>query len=197
MNTSQSIFLMNDQHRATDSEWYCLEARTSGSKSDVVAYSCILELRDRIKALEATQHAHVDLSHLSDAERERMLRSIANPGRFEDLEAAQPEHLIDPEREKAAQEFRQAAGFTPRRSESEGWHYIKDLYGKPADSSPQPNHPEIPGGSLKERIKSRMIQGVGSPWEVSAASVLVEVADWLNTKKQFDVAIELRVEAER
>jgi hypothetical protein len=56
MNTSQSI--MNDPRRATDSEWYCLEARTSGSKSDVVAYSCILELRDRIKALEAATSAH-------------------------------------------------------------------------------------------------------------------------------------------
>ena len=98
MNTSQSIFPMNDQHRATDSEWYCLEARTCGDKADVVAYSCILELRDRIKALEATHHAHVDLSHLSDAERERMLKSIADPGRFEALEAAaQPNHPAKPD----------------------------------------------------------------------------------------------------
>ena len=96
MNTSQSISPMNDPHRATDSEWYCLEARTCGNKSDVVAYSCILELRDRIKALEATHHAHVDLSHLSDAERERMLKSIANPGRFEALEAATEAQLNHP-----------------------------------------------------------------------------------------------------
>jgi len=44
---------MADQHRATDSEWYCLEARTCGDKSDAPAYSCLLELRDRIEALEA------------------------------------------------------------------------------------------------------------------------------------------------
>ena len=44
---------MAEQHRATDSEWYCLEARTCGSKSDGVAYSTILELLCRIEALEA------------------------------------------------------------------------------------------------------------------------------------------------
>jgi len=99
MNTSQSI--MNDPRRATDSEWYCLEARTSGSKSDVVAYSCILELRDRIKALEATQHGHVDLLHLSDAEREQIRKQLASPGRFEVLEAAaqppKPNHPAKPD----------------------------------------------------------------------------------------------------
>ena len=39
----------------------------------------------------AEQHrATIDLSHLSDAEREKMARWIANPGRFEVLEVAQP-----------------------------------------------------------------------------------------------------------
>jgi len=82
MNTSQSI--MNDQHRATASEWACI-------RPSVAPYSCILELLHRVKALEATQHAHVDLSrsHLSDAEREKIHKSIASPGRFEVLAVAQ------------------------------------------------------------------------------------------------------------
>ena len=81
---------MSDQHRATDSEWHCLKARTCGNKSDAVAYSTIHELLCRIEALENAQHAHVDLSHLSDAEREKILKLLANPGRFEVLEVAQP-----------------------------------------------------------------------------------------------------------
>ena len=46
---------MTDQHRATDSEWYCLKARTCGDKADQVAYSTIHELLHRIEALEAAR----------------------------------------------------------------------------------------------------------------------------------------------
>ena len=40
---------MADQHRATAGEWASVKARAD----DMVTYSCILELRDRIEALEA------------------------------------------------------------------------------------------------------------------------------------------------
>ena len=92
MKPSQSI--MNDQHRATPEQWQAIEAN-----GHLPTRSTILELLHRVQALEATQHAHVDLSHLSDAERERMLKSIANPGRFEALEAittAKPNHPAKP-----------------------------------------------------------------------------------------------------
>ena len=39
---------MAEQHRATDSEWDCIKVRSSS----VAVYSCLLELRDRIEALE-------------------------------------------------------------------------------------------------------------------------------------------------
>ena len=104
---------MNDQHRATDSEWHCIKVRGCGSKADVVAYSTIHELLCRIEALEATQRAvahpstnrihlglgdtpqngSIDLSHLSEAEREKILKLLTNPGRFEVLEVAQPAKL--------------------------------------------------------------------------------------------------------
>ena len=73
---------MAEQHRATAGQWASVKA----SAHDVVTYSTILELRDRIKALEAPQSGSIDLSHLSDAE----LKLLANPGRFEVLEVAQP-----------------------------------------------------------------------------------------------------------
>lgn len=84
---------MAEQHRATAGEWASVRVLAD----DNLTYSCILELRDRIKALEAAQHAHVDLSHLSDAEREKILKQLANPGRFEVLEVAQPAKPNHPE----------------------------------------------------------------------------------------------------
>ena len=84
---------MAEQHRATASEWASVKA----CADDVVTYSCILELLHRIEALEAPQSGSIDLSHLSDAEREKMARWIANPGTFEVLEVAQPAKSNHPE----------------------------------------------------------------------------------------------------
>ena len=88
---------MKDQHRATPEQWQAIKAN-----GHLPTRSTILELLHRIEALEACQHAHVDLSqsHLSDAEREKLLKSIANPGRFELLEAdsqPQPNHPAKPD----------------------------------------------------------------------------------------------------
>jgi hypothetical protein len=46
---------MPDQHRATDEQWALVEGTL-----DYSACSCLLELRDRIQLLEATQHAHIE-----------------------------------------------------------------------------------------------------------------------------------------
>jgi hypothetical protein len=150
---------MKDQHRATNSEWYCLEARTCGDKSDVVAYSCILELRDRIKALEAPQ----------------------------------PEHLIDPERERMAQEFMQAAGFAPRPSEGE-----LRAAAQPAKS----NDSAEPDSSLVERVAEAMQPGTfdWSAYEGEARAAIRAVAAWLREQRPWGVgfwASLLEQEAER
>ena len=113
---------MADQHRATDLQWVCIRARAS----DNVAYSTILELRDRIEALEAAASTEV--------------RPTVN------------------------------ARITRDRDETGDYLIIHDA---------SPNHPAKPDSSLKGRIKSRMIDGIGSTWEETSASVLVEVAAWL------------------
>jgi len=71
----------------------------------------------------------------------------------------------------------------------------------------QPNHPAKPDSSLKGRIKSRMIDGIGSgnpmlmgTWEETSASVLVEVAAWLRETSHYyaaDLVFLLEQEAER
>ena len=86
--------MAEQQHRATAGEWASVKARSPGG----VAYSTILELRDRIEALEAPQSGSIDLSHLSDAEREKILKLLANPGTFEVLEVAQPAKSDHPEK---------------------------------------------------------------------------------------------------
>jgi hypothetical protein len=48
--------------------------------------SLIFKVTNRIEALESTQHAHVDTSHLSDAEREQVAQELAKPAACQPLE---------------------------------------------------------------------------------------------------------------
>jgi hypothetical protein len=50
----------------------------------------IEELRTRVEALEATQHAHVDTSHLSKEERDQILQELAKPARVFAVEEVAP-----------------------------------------------------------------------------------------------------------
>ena len=65
---------MAEQHRATDLQWVCIRARAS----DNVAYSTILELRDRIEALEAAKPNHPAKPDGSLVD--RVAISLAQPG---------------------------------------------------------------------------------------------------------------------
>ena len=60
------------------------------------------------------QHrATIDLSHLSDAEREKILKLLANPGRFEVLEITQPAKPNHPEIPDSSLVERVAAAIHP------------------------------------------------------------------------------------
>jgi hypothetical protein len=72
---------MTDQHRANPADWLLHAASLDDADS-----SCILELRARIEALEATQHAHADVSRLSDAEREQVTQELAKPAAWRPLD---------------------------------------------------------------------------------------------------------------
>jgi hypothetical protein len=99
---------MTDQHRATPEDWEYIRLR---AEDGVGLLNCLLELRARVEALEAdqleqaeshgfctdaivrrvealeaTQHAHADLSHLSDAEWDRMAQELAKPAALRPLE---------------------------------------------------------------------------------------------------------------
>ena len=72
---------MSEKYRATDKDWE--EQEYWFTEGDTAA-RCLLELRSRVELLEATQHAHLDGSQLSEAEREAQ----KEPGR---VVAGQPE----------------------------------------------------------------------------------------------------------
>jgi head-tail adaptor len=103
---------MTNQHRATPEQWEHVQI-CAGMKQQIpwATADCILELRARIEsleaaqleqaesnrfctdaivrrveALEATQHAHADVSRLSDAEREQVAQELAKPAAWRPLE---------------------------------------------------------------------------------------------------------------
>ena len=134
---------MADQHRATAEHWDLI-----GRMCHRAEFSCLVELRDRVEALEAAASTEV--------------RPTVN------------------------------ARITRDRDETGDYLIIHDA---------SPNYPEKPDSSLKGRIKSRMIDNIGSTWEEISASVLVEVAAWLREQKSYApwalAAITLEQEAER
>ena len=73
---------MSGQHRATPEQWSEIEGESWNSPR----CSAIIELRNRIEALEATQHAHADLSRLSDAEQDRMAQELVKPAAWRPLD---------------------------------------------------------------------------------------------------------------
>ena len=152
---------MTEQHRATNLQWACIKARTCG-ESDVVAYSTIHELLCRIEALEAAQQAHSDASH-----------------------------LIDPEKEKMAQEFMQAAGFAPRPTEPRPREVAARIRAA-ADARAKSNHPEIPDSSLMVRVALVIENGIACDRDPEriARDVIRAATAWMREQR-------LEQEAER
>jgi hypothetical protein len=72
---------MSNHHTARPGEWADQENWACHDADS----SCILELRARVEALEATQHAHIDTSHLTDAERKQIREELARPATFAEL----------------------------------------------------------------------------------------------------------------
>ena len=71
--------MTNPNYRATPKQWDDAEYYGNPDRQPcpIGAYACILELRARVEALEATQHAHVDTSQLSEARREQIRQELA------------------------------------------------------------------------------------------------------------------------
>jgi hypothetical protein len=75
---------MTKPHRLTPEQWQSFELYAEDNAYD----ACFLELRARIEALEATQHAHVDTLHLTDAVRKQIREELARPAAWRSLKVA-------------------------------------------------------------------------------------------------------------
>jgi hypothetical protein len=75
---------MTNQHRATPEQW-AQQALWVETYEDS---SCIMELLHRVQLLEATQHAHVDTSRLSETERELIRQEMSCPAALQPLKIA-------------------------------------------------------------------------------------------------------------
>jgi hypothetical protein len=122
--------MADQQHRDKDQQNYLIDqARTIRDEIEVSVFGpaghtppcaeawltakLIAELLHRIEALEAPQSGSIDLSHLSDAEREKILKLLANPGTFEVLEVAQPAKPNHPEKPDSSLVEQVAAAIHP------------------------------------------------------------------------------------
>ena len=79
-----ALAVLAESHRfCTDAIVRRVEALEAHDKEDASCWAMVRSgmhaLRARIEALEATQHAHADVSRLSDAERERLTQELAKP----------------------------------------------------------------------------------------------------------------------
>ncbi len=82
-NTPNTSRTMSNEYRAVPALWDAAE-RFGRNTMDMV--NCLLELRARVEALEATQHAHVNLSGLPKAERQQLVKSLGQPASVQPLE---------------------------------------------------------------------------------------------------------------
>jgi len=142
---------MAEQHRATADQWDLI-----GRMRHHVESSCLLELRDRVEALEIAQGGSIDLSHLSEPGRERPATRLLSykVGKAEPIEnwgkghtlvdppatTAQPNHQANPD---SSLKGRVAAAIIAESGEPINWKpearaairevaaWLRDHYGGP------------------------------------------------------------------
>jgi hypothetical protein len=151
---------MAEQHRATDSEWYCLKARTCGDKSDAPAYSCLLELRDRVEALEAKD----------EGDTEALAARLRRPGR------SQGERINSLVERIEALEAAQRAINQPSTNR---------IHLGLGDTSSESNHPAKPDSSLVKRVAAAIHPNVCADPNLylhEARAAIREVAAWFVEK---------------
>jgi hypothetical protein len=170
-------FMADQQHRATAQQWRDVKAMAFGS----LAYSTILELRDRIKALEAKDEDDKEswAARLRKTGISAALRIKALKRRIDALEAAQPAKSNHPEKPDSSLERRVSehikaqsvltAALVKRLEALEGVPLdgavpAKVPGGLPAlaekvkaledtvNATTQPNHPAKPDSSLVEQV---------------------------------------------
>ena len=69
---------MTNTRKADALDWDWIETKCADDDLSTTHFRALIELRDRVEALEA-QHAHADVTRLSDAERDQFYAELAKP----------------------------------------------------------------------------------------------------------------------
>ncbi len=159
---------MTGQYRATPEQWAYMHERT---EAGLEMTSCIIELRARVEALEATQHAHADVSRLSDAERERLTQELAKPAAWRPL---------DIETTYGSEAAADAAQILRVPMVVEGtFDHGGETYRYKANATPERDPAMADGGSLLEMV-AKAIYNVPHDSAAEASAAICAVATWLD-----------------
>jgi hypothetical protein len=176
---------MTDQHRATPEQW----ADQEKWARDDADSSCILELRARVEAMEATQHAHADLSRLSDEKRDSAVRYLSKPGRWQPLRT----EVTYGEANAHAQNLVRHLSMN-QPAPSPAVDRVRDLQDRIRDGSltlaealaeiGAPTPAPAPADSLVERVVKVIADPDGPPelWHDEARAAILVVAEWLDER---------------
>ena len=161
------------QHRATDEQWLlAANEALDGSHAD----SCLIELRDRIQQLEATQHAHITGPSDAGIKAAKLEWAPTAPGmRFADLRVVASGAQVG--RSSAEIDRVLALQDQIRDGTLSLADALKDINGEPIERTRQTTY-------LVEKIRVRMIQEQknSNSWQAVAEAVLREVAEWLRSE---------------
>ena len=159
LNESSSKPAMTKQHKATPEQWDDAGAFSSDTRA------CLLELRARVELLEATQHAHIDTSRLSDEERDQIRQDLARPARV----------------------FTTAVPRWPRPPHQDKLDRLIAL--DAADDGEPIVMPGYPAGSLVDRVGNQIKWGIDAELDEEgiARAAILEVAAWLTENYASDV----------
>jgi hypothetical protein len=202
---------MTDQHRATPEQWEELQTVSQSILKMHAPHSCILELRDRVEALEATQHAHIKAGAAGVEATEAGVRYAieqlrSKPGRWQPLkvETTYGSDASIPELSQSdvkAAEMEWACTAPEMRSDATDRvlalqdqirdgalslaDALKEINGEPIERTRRTTY-------LVEKIRVRMIQEQknSNSWQAVprrvqlaiAEAVLREVAEWLRSE---------------
>jgi hypothetical protein len=187
------------QHRATPEQWAFTENRACCRRVSVYATSsCLVELRDRIQQLEATQHAHIEAKSSEAGARCAVEQMRSRPGSWQPLKVettygsdASIPTLSQSDVKAAEMEWaRTAPGMrsdaTDRVLALENQirdgsltlvDALKKINSEPIERTWQTTY-------LVEKIRVKMIkeQKNSNSWQALAEAVLREVAEWLRSE---------------
>ena len=182
LNESSSKPAMTKQHKATPEQWaqqalwvetyedsscimellHRIEALEACDKEDANCWSAVRAsmhaLRARVEILEATQHAHIDTSRLSDEERDQIRQDLARPARV--FTTAVPRWPRPPHQDKLDRLIALDAA-------DDGEPIVMPNSSASLTSSP--------AGSLVERL----MDVLGHYGDGTVCAVILEVAAWL------------------